>query len=184
MTTTLPRTRRSTVPSRPACRGEAELSTQASPCRTRRRRSARASKVLASYVDELGRPRDVVSYGAAHGSRLVIDRDRLTSGDRRLVAHLGADEPAENARIVCDLYMGDDRKRCRQATMQDLYAPAMRGPDGRRSTASKPSRAIHGKELRDATGNRYRLAPVAMRSPFQSFAGTGAAEPPRLPSSR
>src|SRR5580704_3584377 len=116
MTTTLPRARRSSAPPRPACRGEAgraELSTQAASCRANRRHSARPTKVLAGYVDELGRHREIVGCGGAHGSRLVIDRDRLTSGDRRLVAHLGADEPAENARIVCDLYIEDERKRCR-----------------------------------------------------------------------
>lgn len=166
MSTTLPRVRRSTASSRPPRRGEvdrAEVSTPVSSCRASRRRSGRASRVLASYVDELGRPRDIVSCGAAHGSRLVIDRDRLTSGDRRLVAHLGADEPEENARIVCDLYMGDDRKRCRPATMEDLHRPTPTGLDGRHFTASKSSGISHGGELRDAAGNRYRLAPVAMR---------------------
>jgi hypothetical protein len=114
-------------------------------------------------MDELGRLRDIVSCGGAQGSRLVIDRDRLTSGDRRLVAHLGADEPAENARIVCDLYVGEERKRCRQATVEDLRRPALAGPGGRRSAASKSSRVCDGEELHDGAGNRYRLTPVVMR---------------------
>jgi hypothetical protein len=54
-------------------------------------------------------------------SRLVIDRDATTLGDRRLVAHLAADEPQENAALVCDDYLRDPAGRwCRRVTSEDL----------------------------------------------------------------
>ncbi len=52
---------------------------------------------------------------------LVVDRDAMTLGDRRLVARIAADEPAENATLVCALYLQDaHRGRCRRVTMEDL----------------------------------------------------------------
>ncbi|HWY18551.1 MAG TPA: hypothetical protein VNY27_07545 [Solirubrobacteraceae bacterium] len=52
---------------------------------------------------------------------LVVDRDALTLGDRRLVAHLAVDEPAENAALVCAHYLRDvSRGRCRRVTAEDL----------------------------------------------------------------
>jgi hypothetical protein len=54
---------------------------------------------------------------------LVLDRDATTGEDRRLIAHLGGDEPIENARIVCDHYMEAVRLRahqCRAVSDADL----------------------------------------------------------------
>lgn len=52
---------------------------------------------------------------------LVVDRDAFTLGDRRLVAHLAIDEPAENAALVCAHYLRDaHRGRCRKVTAEDL----------------------------------------------------------------
>jgi hypothetical protein len=88
---------------------------------TRKRRRG-----LARYVDERGRLREVVALPGMGGSVLVVDRDAATLGERLLVAHLAADEPAENAAIVCSRYMadtrGDDRQRCRcrRVTAEDL----------------------------------------------------------------
>jgi hypothetical protein len=52
---------------------------------------------------------------------LVVDRDALTLGDRRLVARLAADEPPENALLVCSHYLHDaHRGRCRRVSVEDL----------------------------------------------------------------
>lgn len=52
---------------------------------------------------------------------LVVDRDARTRGDRRLVARIGADEPNENAAVVCAVYLHDPRRgRCRRVTVDDL----------------------------------------------------------------
>jgi hypothetical protein len=80
------------------------------------------SRVLGRYVDRYGRDREVITRQGSAGSVLVVDRDAVTRGDRRLVAHLAADEPAENAALICAHYLRDapaDRCRCRRLTAED-----------------------------------------------------------------
>ncbi len=80
-------------------------------------------KILGSYCDARGAGREVVCVGGAAGSRLVIDRVRGWGADARLVAHLGADEPAENARIVAAMYVADrDGRFCRRVVRADFAA--------------------------------------------------------------
>ncbi len=83
----------------------------------------RDAGLLARYVDRRGRPREVVARPGYAGSVLVLDRDAHTLGDRRLVAHLGADEPRENAALVCRHYLRDPRRRCGPLTPEDLRSP-------------------------------------------------------------
>ena len=61
--------------------------------------------LLGRYADIEGHSREVVALPGALGSVLVVDRDASTLGDRRLVAHLASDEPAENAALVCSRYL-------------------------------------------------------------------------------
>jgi hypothetical protein len=78
---------------------------------------------LARYTDAEGRLREVLARPGRAGSVLVVDRDATTLGDRRLVAHLAADEPAANAGVVCRHYLRDPRgRRCRPVTPEDLLA--------------------------------------------------------------
>jgi hypothetical protein len=98
----------------------------------------------------------VLALPGAAGSVLVVDRDASTLGDRRLVAHLAADEPPENAVLVCESYLRDIRVRrcrCRRVTPEDLeLAPfAEDGPQ----FASGDDRG----ELCDQRGHAYRLEP-------------------------
>jgi hypothetical protein len=87
------------------------------------RDSAAAHGPLARYTDAGGRLREVLARPGHTGSVLVVDRDAATLGDRRLVAHLAADEPAENAGLVCRHYLRDPRgRRCRPVTPEDLLA--------------------------------------------------------------
>jgi hypothetical protein len=76
---------------------------------------------LGRYTDHhSGTTREIVCLPGAAGSRLVIDRDAITLGDRRLVAHLAADEPQENAALVCEHYLQDPAGRwCRRVTPED-----------------------------------------------------------------
>lgn len=60
--------------------------------------------VLARYRDETT-PREVVLQRAAHGTMLVIDRRDGPADDQRLIAHLAADEPPQNADLVCADYL-------------------------------------------------------------------------------
>lgn len=64
-----------------------------------------------AYTDDSGRARELVVCTGAFGSLLVVDSDAATLSDRRLVAHIPADEPPGNAALVCQLYM-KDRARC------------------------------------------------------------------------
>jgi hypothetical protein len=76
---------------------------------------------LGRYTDAAGRAREVIAGRRGDGCVLVVDRDALTLGDRRLVAHLAVDEPAENAALVCAHYLRDaHRGRCRRVTAEDL----------------------------------------------------------------
>jgi len=54
---------------------------------------------------------------------LVLDRDAATLSDRRLIAHLAADEPAVNAAIVSRSYLAQARRErclCRPLLAKDL----------------------------------------------------------------
>jgi hypothetical protein len=90
---------------------------------------AKVLRLLARYTDRDGGLREVLARRGAAASVLVIDRDAYSRGDRRLVAHLDADEPRENARIVCAEYLSrvtGERLRCRALEPADLE----RGPNG------------------------------------------------------
>jgi hypothetical protein len=76
---------------------------------------------LGCYTDATGRTREVIAGRRRDGCVLVVDRDVLTLGDRRLVAQLAVDEPLENAALVCAHYLQDaHRGRCRRVTAEDL----------------------------------------------------------------
>ncbi len=139
---------------------------------------------LARYSDAAGRPREVLVSRAARGSVLVLDRDAVTHGDARLLAHLCRDEPRENAaRVVAD-YLRDEhveRRRCRLATREDARV----APPGE----SRPLRAevrdrLIGTDVVDRCGQRYRLAHVEGRLSIPELRWTKAAttdEPARVP---
>jgi hypothetical protein len=113
---------------------------------------------LGEYLDDQGRLRTLVGRGSADGGVLVIDQDGDTLTDRRLVAHLGADEPAVNAAIVAELYIADPAGRfARTLEDRDWDSPAP-------SSEAAPDRdeldARDAAELRDVRGRRYRLGVV------------------------
>jgi hypothetical protein len=107
-------------PNRGTTRMLAHAERPRTPCRGR---SARPCSPLARYTDASARPREVIVQPGAGGSVLVVDRDATTLGDRRLLAHLGADEPAANAARVCGHYLEVTRGRgcrCRPLTRDDF----------------------------------------------------------------
>lgn len=122
-------------------------------------------RLLASYLDELRRARDVVLCAGAGRSHLVIDRDRLTRGDRRLVAHLAADEPSANAHLVCDLYLSDSPgRRCRRLTRRDMICVPPTEMDEQSCLALQLGPAFDDDPLHDTDGHRYQLLPVRART--------------------
>lgn len=131
------------------------------PSRTSASRPRRAA--LARYADAEGYLREVLALPGYGGSVLVVDRDATTYGDRRLVAHLAADEPAENANVVCRHYLQDPRgRRCRLLTPEDvLSVPFSNGCEQDEAEGVDPARAPETVELVDRNGCRHRLQPLA-----------------------
>ena len=128
-----------------------------------RRHQGKKSQLLGRYADSLGRAREVIARRGAAGSVLVIDRDAVSRGDRRLVAHLAADEPAENAALVCRTYIDDDRRndlRCRPLTGQDQRTVPFAEAEEDQLVAA---RLLADCELSDPHGHRYRIEPVRTR---------------------
>jgi hypothetical protein len=110
------------------------------------------------YADPEGRLREVIALPGHAGSVLVVDRDATTLGDRRLVAHLAADEPAENASLVCGLYLEDPRRcRCRRVGPEDLLLAPFAAVSARMQPAHGVAAALEQVELRDRHGHTHRL---------------------------
>jgi hypothetical protein len=139
---------------------------RASIRRTKARRRARVARPLAAlldrpslgrYTDHHGRTRELVAQAGARGSLLVVDRDQATLEDARLIAHLGADEPAENAAIVCAEYLRGveaDRCRCRTLTAADARtAPFVEDPE----TGAADAPVASETQPVDERGRRYSL---------------------------
>ena len=110
--------------------------------------------MLARYSDSHGRLREVLTKPGSGGSVLVIDRDATTHGDRRLVAHLAADEPRINAAVACSDYLSQNRnRRCRRLTPEDLHVAPFAQERPRQPAGHD------GEEVCDEQGNVYRLQP-------------------------
>ena len=122
----------------------------------RQRRAQHERPALARYVDRQGRGREVIAQRGFQGSVLVVDRDAATRGDRRLVAHLCADEPPENAALVCASYLDQVRSkgcRCRSLTPADFHTSPLPGYEEALLAREQSSEA----EPVDSRGNAYRL---------------------------
>jgi hypothetical protein len=127
-----------------------------------------ARRTLGRYIDSAGRAREIVARPGATGSVLVIDRDTATRADGRLVAHLGSDEPAENAGLMSDLYLsaGADRS-CRLLTAADL-ADVPYGDENHTATSKRNVQidAIDSPDnglIDDRQEWLYRVEPVPAR---------------------
>jgi hypothetical protein len=93
---------------------------------------------------------------------LVVDRDAVTLGDRRLIAHLDADEPATNAALVCERYLEEnpsERRRCRRVLPEDLkISPAAARAEGDRQWVERQTAALASEtQFLDLHGRTFRL---------------------------
>jgi AraC-like DNA-binding protein len=118
---------------------------------------------LARYTDHRADvTREIVSLRGAGGSTLVVDRLAGSFTDARLVAHLAADEPRENARIVCEAYLADEtRGRCRRLSSSDFETDAPGISALRTGPAPLPDEPLH-----DADGFVYRICEVSSDGSF------------------
>jgi hypothetical protein len=94
---------------------------------------------------------------------LVLDRAAESHDDRRLVAHLAPDEPAENAELASRSYLDQVRRgrcRCRLMTRADLLAvPFSESAESLGGSGECRAGANRGDEPpTDADGRRYRIA--------------------------
>ena len=118
--------------------------------------------VLERYRAPDGCAREIVRLDAVAGSTLVVDRCAADAGDPRLVAHLAADEPADNARIVCACYLTERCSRRPCALPRALQPCDLRtAPLGDVPPAAPDERAAAARALVDEHGRRHRLAAVA-----------------------
>jgi hypothetical protein len=129
----------------------------------------RAALRLGRYTHpDSGARREIVSLDAAEGSVLVIDRLTGTRADPRLVAHLAADEPAENAALICALYLADEnRGRCRPVTVDDLH----RGPFVENTVGATGDASLDVR-LHDVDGLTYRIRRIAPDGSFPQLRWT------------
>lgn len=119
---------------------------------------ARRTQSLGRYLaPDTEQEREILRVQRPDGSALVIDYQLDTLSDGRLVAHLSPDEPAENARIVCELYLADDerRGRCRAVTPEDFDASRHVTPSSSNGHEPRPT-----GRLQDAAGHVYRISEV------------------------
>ena len=146
-----------------SCPPSATVATKASSNGEHARAKPRPAKVrlqLGDYTDADGRRRQIVGIDGAGGSVLVIDRDAVTRRDDRLLAHLAADEPIENASLVSRGYLGEGvvrRIRCRRVLARDFHAAPLYDED--EDVPERAGLAIEARE-RDRAGYAYRLEPV------------------------
>ncbi len=94
-------------------------------------------------------PRDVLTLMLADGDTLVIDTLAGSIDDARLVGRLGGDEPSQNARLLCDLYLADEnRGRCRPLTAEDLMpSPHAQSSNGAQDPPSLDT-SLHARDGR------------------------------------
>jgi hypothetical protein len=95
--------------------------------------------------------REIVILDGAGCSRLLIDRRELDGGDARLVAHLAADEPEANARVVCREFLANPRRGARRLRASDFRSVA----EGVSNLATGAT--FHPAALTDEAGRRYFL---------------------------
>ncbi len=144
---------------KPAPRSRSQVRRGRPPTRLERRPDR---GVLGRYVDFHGRSREVLVRPAYAGSVLVVDRDAHTHGDRRLVAHLGADEPPANAALVCQHYLSDPRGRwCRPISPADLLAAEPSAGSSAQPSAASATSATSA--IVDRRGLVHRLGLVRNR---------------------
>jgi len=128
---------------------------------------------LGTYTDTGGRVRDVIAVPRADGCVLIVDRDAVTLGDRRLVACIAADEPVENAALVCELYLRDTYRDCRRVSVEDLRGAAIEpDPNGLPEVESRLERPLErppaaelSRRDRDGVLWSYRLEPIDVGGP-------------------
>jgi hypothetical protein len=129
---------------------------------------------LGTYDVPGGGPRrEIVSLLRPDASVLVVDRLSETLIDAKLVAALAPDEPSENARIVCEMYLADEtRGRCRLLGIEDWDANSETPVDSPDALAP-----LQQEPVADSAGRLYRIRAFAPRDCSAELCWTGWTPP-------
>jgi hypothetical protein len=112
---------------------------------------------LATYTTRSGELREIVCLTSAAETSLVIDRGPDGTSDARLLAHLAADEPPDNARRISDLYLADTGARpCRSLTSEDLQRVLGEGASSANAREDDEGTSL-AAALADRHGASYQL---------------------------
>ena len=141
-----------------------------------RKHDSRGVQRLGRYTTQNPIQRRVIlAQARADGSTLVIDCVEDTLTDQRLVAHLPADEPAENARLMCEMYLADDaRGRCRALTVEDLDAA-----EPHDATDGTLEAECQWSSVCDAGGHNYRIRELEVNERLKELRWTRSIHPGR-----
>jgi hypothetical protein len=135
---------------------------------------ARRQAPLGSYTDAAGTRHELVCVAGAEDTRLVVDQVLGRAHGPRLLAHLAADEPAQNAALVVSAYLAAPRA-CRSLTPSDLqlaFGEGVSSSNGANGSppAGEPSLS---ERLVDRSGVVYQLAPVRPGAGIAQLRWTG-----------
>lgn len=114
--------------------------------------SFQTASVLA-YSRRAHRSRVILAVRRPDATVLVLDCANTALGDARVIAHLDAQEPRENALLLARMYLGDPRRgEPRRLERDDLEL--------RSRTSTTSVEATEPATLSDARGHRFEIAPV------------------------
>lgn len=132
-----------------------------------------AGRILGGYEnEESGERREIIGVPVSGGGVLVIDCGASDRSDPRLLADIAADEPAGNARLVCQLYLADaDRGVCRRVTLEDIA-----GPPARRSASDAPPPPECHAAFTELPGFRIHVPAGRTGTPQVRWVHAGAGE--------
>ncbi len=147
-----------TTPSARPRRGRASSSASRRTRARGRRGNGACSRrrLLGRYTSPDGAVRELIRQPGLAGSVLVVDVNVEVADDRRLVAHLAADEPADNAALLCAQYLEQaalGRGRCRQVERDDFDVE----PFAEEPRCPVPAAVAAAGAPIDRRGFRYRL---------------------------
>ncbi len=127
--------------------------------------SSTVPRLLTRYRDRTSELREVIALGGVGATTLLVDRNALSRGDCRLLAHLGPEEPARNAAIVCTDYL---RRLTREPLACRPLLPAdLHGDPADAALVDEEPVAARG-ECADGTSRLFQLHPqAAVGKPMQ-----------------
>lgn len=120
--------------------------------------SSTVPRVLTRYRDRSSNLREVIALGGVGATTLLVDRNALSGGDGRLLAHLGPEEPARNAAIVCTDYL---RRLTREPLACRRLRPSDLDGDPADAALLDEEPVAAGDECADSVSGHFQLHPQA-----------------------